>query len=156
MSIINVTDTSSATYDLRLSTAIRNLRRANICYTVPLDGKDSRMTGKRRIREINRVIGERLMCIRTDLGMTQKEVSLMSGLSIGAISQVENGKTGGLYSVTLYADALRVPLEVLLRDTTKVPVGEMTGYALSWEPQKTATEQFIGQAGMSSSLQTAH
>lgn len=124
-------NTKTANYDFALSQAIINLRKANIHYTVPQLGRDERMTSKRRMRELARVVGERFFCIRTDLGLTQREVSEKSGLSVATISSVENGKAGGMLGVILYADALQIPLEVLFENTMKDAAGQFVAMAMT-------------------------
>lgn len=129
--VVSNFNTKSATYDFQLSQAIQNLRKANIHYTVPLLGRDERMTARRRIAELSRVIGERFFCIRTDLGLTQKEVAEKSGLAAGTISMIERGKAGGMVGVILYADALAIPLEILFENTMKDAKGQFTAMAMN-------------------------
>lgn len=123
-------NTSTPDYDFRMYNAIQNLKKANIHYIAPLEGRDERMTSRRRAKEIARVIGERFACVRTDVGLTQAEIAAKAGLNVNTISGIENGRAGGFIGVMLYADALRLPLEVVFDGVMKDAVGQFTIHAL--------------------------
>lgn len=68
---------------------------------------------------INDSIGIKLKQIRTDKHMTLKELSELTGLSIGFLSQIENGKASvAIDTLSKIAEFLEVTLPYFFLSTT--------------------------------------
>lgn len=74
-----------------------------------------------KIRRTSRPLGERVKQLRTEHGMTLKQVSSASGISVSTLSKLENGQTGlSLDNVILLAAAFGMPVSILLNDAGTV------------------------------------
>ncbi|MGH3769830.1 MAG: helix-turn-helix domain-containing protein [Pseudonocardiaceae bacterium] len=64
-------------------------------------------------RLISQVCGHRLAHIRKRRGLTQREVAQEMGVTVGRISQIENGELSGIDVLDRYVAALGGLLEVV-------------------------------------------
>ena len=92
--------------------------------TKPIDSKDSKtplMQDPHRIRDerekvLEVAIGREVRAFRRQKGMTVAELAVLTGLSIGMLSKIENGNTSpSLTTLQTLAHALSVPLTSFFR-----------------------------------------
>lgn len=83
-------------------------------------------------------IGERLRDVRKRRGMSQRELSNQSGVSLSLIRKLEQGNRGDtrLETARQLASALRVPTTSLMADSNEETAGQAT--VDQWEPVRRA------------------
>lgn len=111
--------TIAKTFNMRAYRAVKAIEAANVVYREPAVGNGYKLTEKRRANEIARVVGERVMVIRREIGFTQVELCEIAGIPNSNLSRLENGKGLNFCSLVQIADTLGVPLAILLEGTTK-------------------------------------
>lgn len=116
---MQVLDAAKTSFDFRMYCAIAAIKAANIEYQTPLKGNGYKLDAKRRAREIARVVGERVMVARLEMGYTQTDLAIKAEVSCSYISNLETGKGGNFYNIVQVADALGIPMAVFLEGTVK-------------------------------------
>lgn len=87
------------------------------------------------------LLGQKLRKIRKEQGLTLKELSQKSGLSLGTVSQIERGVTSAsVKSLTLLSGALNVPLDAILNNIDG-PKSEANGYVTHANHHMSVTEE---------------
>lgn len=85
------------------------------------------------------LLGRKLRNLRKDKGLTLKELSHRSGLSVGNLSQIERGVTSAsLRSITALSVALDVPIDHILENIEGMK-SEASGYVVHAENQLAIT-----------------
>ena len=118
--IYEIVGMDASAYDFKLAVAVSELKKANIMYQQPSKAHFAKLEMRRRKGAVLRVVGERLLCIRLSLGLTQVDVAIASGVNAATIGNLEQGHGGSISTLLLVADALMIPLSLLLEGTGKL------------------------------------